>query len=370
MKAIILAAGGGSRLAPIGLTTPKILIPILNQPLIHFHINAVKDLVEEVIIIVGPNQFGQQIQHYIDSYQWPIPVHTCIQPEPLGTAHAFHTARNFFNETERVMCLLGDDVYSHHDLEKLSQHQFAILGKHVDDWQKWGILQTNEIFQLTGIVEKPHTFVGNIANTGAAVVTSEIFELFDQIKPSERGEYEFTDTLTLLSQKHIIDVAKVEDYWLPIGYPWHILQASQILATKNQTDLPLVGKNSKIESSTSIIGTSIIGNNVIIEDGASIENSIIFDNVRIGKNTQVRHSIIGKNVRIGQNVHFIDRLQHDTEIHTSIKGQAANTGLKKFGAVIGNDAQIGDDVTINPGIKIWPNTETKNNQTINSDLIL
>ena len=59
MKAIILAAGGGSRLAPIGITTPKVLIPILNKPLLNHHLDAIAPHTDEVIVVIVPNSFDQ-----------------------------------------------------------------------------------------------------------------------------------------------------------------------------------------------------------------------------------------------------------------------------------------------------------------------
>ena len=362
MKAIILAAGGGSRLAPIGITTPKVLIPILNKPLLNHHLDTIASHVDEVIVVIGPNNFGQQIAEYIQNQSWPVPVITAIQEQPLGTANAYQAAAAAIAGDHRLLCLNGDDLYSPRDIKQLLQHEFAVLGQPVTDPEKWGILNADQHGQLIQLVEKPAQFMGNLANTGAYLLSTEIFNLYHHVKPSSRGEYEFTETVTAFAQAHHVQTIQVADYWLPIGYPWHILDAHQKL-----TDQPLLGQNVQVGKNVSITGSSVIGDNVIIGDNSVITDSTILSGAVIGPDSQLSHSVVGQNVELGSGLK-VKSSTSSPPVQSAIKGQMIDTQRQYFGAAIGDNVQIGNGVTINPGCKVWPNAKIQNNTVIEQDV--
>lgn len=362
MKAIILAAGSGSRLAPIGLTTPKLLVPILNKPILHHHVEAISPFVDEIFVIIGPNQFGKTIQEYIQNHQWPVPIKTIIQDEPKGTAHAYQAASSIINSDEQILCLNGDDVYSPQDLQRLCQYDYSVLGQPVPDPEKWGILQTNGNSQLTQLIEKPQQYIGNLAYTGAAKVSAEIFNIYAHIKASPRGEFEFTDTLTMFAKQFSTHVVIVTDYWLPIGYPWSIIQAHQQLLRQ-----PVIGQNCSISSTAQIKGSTVIGNNVTIGDHAVVEDSTIFDDVNIDSHSQILHSVIGFNTSISTEVLVLSANQDNAPITSLVKGVRLNVNLDKFGTAIGDNVYIGSNSHISSGVKIWPNSQIPAHSHISQD---
>ncbi len=362
MKAIILAAGGGARLAPLGLTRPKVLIPIVNKPLLDYHMSAVAPYVDEVIVVIGPNDFGHQISTYIHNHDWPIPVTTAVQEQPLGTANAYQAAAHSISGEHRLLCLNGDDLYSPKDIEQLLQHEFAVLGQPVTDPEKWGILNADQQGRLIQLVEKPAQFMGNLAYTGAALLSTEIFNLYHQVKLSSRGEYEFTETVTAFAQTHPIQTIQVVDYWLPIGYPWHILGAHQKL-----TGQPVLGQNIHVGENVSVTGSSVIGDNVTIGDNSIITDSTIFSGAIIGPDCQLSHSVVGQNVELGSGLKVTSSTTSPT-VQSAIKGQMVDTQRPYFGTAIGDNAQVGDDVVIAAGCKIWPTTIISNNDVIESDV--
>ena len=363
MKAIILAAGGGTRLAPIGTTTPKVLAPILNKPLLNHHLDAIASHVDEVIVVIGPNSFGQQIAEYIQSQTWLVPVVTTIQAQPLGTANAYQAAAAAISGDHRLLCLNGDDLYSPQDIEQLLQHEFAVLGQPVTDPEKWGILNADHNGQLIQLVEKPAQFMGNLANTGAYLLSTEIFNLYHHVKPSSRGEYEFTETVTAFAQAHRVQTIQVNDYWLPIGYPWHILDAHQKLIKQ-----PVLGQNIQIGKNVTITGSAVIGDNVTIGDNTVITDSTILSGTAIGPDSQLNHSVVGQNVELGSGLKVESSTSSPT-VQSAIKGQMINTQRQYFGAAIGDNVQIGDKVTINAGCKIWPNAKIQSNTVIEQDVM-
>ena len=363
MKAIILAAGSGSRLAPLGLTTPKVLVPILNKPLLNHHLDAIASYVDEVVVVIGPNSFGQQISENIYNQSWPVPVTPVIQEQPLGTANAYQAAAKTISGDHRLLCLNGDDLYSPQDIKQLLQYEFAVLGQPVTDPEKWGILNADQHGQLIQLIEKPAQFMGNLAYTGAALLSTEIFTLYHHVKPSSRGEYEFTETVTAFAQLHHIQTIQVNDYWLPIGYPWHILDAHRKL-----TNQPVLGQNIKMGQDVSITGSSVIGDNVTIGDNVMIVDSTIFENTLIGPDSQISHSVIGQNAKLGSTLQIKSTSQAAPTVHSAIKGQLIDTQRQYLGAAIGDNVQIGDRVTINAGCKIWPNLEVAADAQVTADL--
>jgi dTDP-glucose pyrophosphorylase len=95
MKAIILAAGKGSRMWPIGETTPKLLTPIFNKPLIDRFVEILADFVDEIIIVVDNGDFGNKIREYVSSQNFTTKVSFTIQEESKGTAHSYQMAKDF-----------------------------------------------------------------------------------------------------------------------------------------------------------------------------------------------------------------------------------------------------------------------------------
>ena len=91
-----------------------------------------------------------------------------------------------------------------------------------DDPSKFGaVIVENGL--VKDIVEKPKTFVSNLVNVGMYCFTKDIFTILENLQPSERGEYEITDAIKILASKKEVHYELVQDYWIPVGYPWHII---------------------------------------------------------------------------------------------------------------------------------------------------
>lgn len=246
-----------------------------------------------------------------------------------------------------------------------------MLGQLVPDPEKWGILQLNKNGNLRKLVEKPLSDIGNLANTGAYMTTSEIFTLYSQINPSPRGEYEITDTISLLAQQHPVHAIQTKDYWLPVGYPWHILEANKILTKKfyPSAGQKVIGQNVTIGRNVSLNGNVVIGHNVTIGDNVHIDSSTIFDHTIIHKSAVIAHSVIGRNTSIGCRVIVQSKSNHSPTVITNLKGNPIDTGRPQLGAIIGDNAIIGEDTTITAGIKIGPNITIEANQSIERDCV-
>lgn len=406
MKAILPVAGSGTRMYPLGVTTPKCLIRILNKPIIEWSLEALEaNDVDEVVIVISAGNFGQKIREYIENRiiepkKYNVKIHFAIQEQQLGTAHVVQAAKEFFDKGEQFLFMYGDDLYGPETIRQtLSTDDLAVVGMKVPDPEKWGVFEADKDNNLVNVVEKPSTFVGDLANIGCMKLDTRIFDLFDQLTVSIRGEYELTDSLLMLAKQTTIKVLPTLDYWIPIGYPWHILEATEyflpLLESKIEgrveDNVVIKGKlilpeSSRILEGSYIEGNVMIGENVVIGPGArlrdnvtigndssigfgvEIKNSVIGEGCRIPHLSSIGDSIIGDDVNIAGGCMVANWRHDDATIQTPIKGKMVDTMRRKFGCVIGDGVRLGINTSIYPGRKLWPNTTTKPGQVVDKDI--
>jgi UDP-N-acetylglucosamine diphosphorylase / glucose-1-phosphate thymidylyltransferase / UDP-N-acetylgalactosamine diphosphorylase / glucosamine-1-phosphate N-acetyltransferase / galactosamine-1-phosphate N-acetyltransferase len=407
MKAVLPVAGNGTRMAPLGVTTPKCLIPILNKPLIVWSLEALlENDITDVVVVISAGNFGNKIRDFIEKELTNYPgmnkvnIEIAIQEQQLGTAHVVQVTKDHFEPGEHFIFMYGDDLYSPKTIRQVLESEIlAVVGQEVSDPEKWGIFQADEKGNLIKVVEKPEEDVGNLANIGAMKLSTRIFEIYDQLKVSKRGEFELTDSLQILADETEVAVIKNDDYWIPIGYPWHILDAVEYFAPKIESKIEgvvedgvvingtvVLPKSSTIKSGTVIDGTLVVGENVTIGPGAYIrKNVVVGDNSFIGFSVEVKNSSIGKNTLLahfnmlgdsvlGNNVNLaagtkVANLRHDQQtIKTPVKGKLVDTRRKKLGMIIGDNVNMGINTSVYPGRKIWPNLTTRPGQVVDKDL--
>jgi UDP-N-acetylglucosamine diphosphorylase/glucosamine-1-phosphate N-acetyltransferase len=403
MKALLPVAGNGTRMYPLGVTTPKCLITVLNKPLMVWTLEGLAAAgVDEVVLVVSAGVFGQRIRQFAESIKMNgLKISIAVQEQQLGTAHVVQVARDFFSPGEEFIFVYGDDLYGPENLKLVaSARGSVVLGQQVTDPEKWGIFQADESGTLISVVEKPQKFVGDLANIGCMRLPYRIFELYDQLKVSERGEIELTDSLQLLAQETTVQVMATKDYWIPIGYPWHILEATEhflplITDSREGTieeDVHIEGKvrlpaTSRIKAGTRIEGNVVVGEHTTIGPNAFLRGAVcVGDHTRIGFCTEVKNSVIGNQTRISHQSYVADSLignevnlavgtlcanwrHDDSEIKTPIKGKLTGTGRNKFGAVIGDGVHTGIGTKIYPGRKIWPGKTTKPGEIVEKDIL-
>jgi bifunctional UDP-N-acetylglucosamine pyrophosphorylase/glucosamine-1-phosphate N-acetyltransferase len=296
--------------------------------------------------------------------------------------------------------MYGDDLYGPETIrQSLSTKELAVVGMKVTDPEKWGIFEADEDNNLINVVEKPTTFVGDLANIGCMKLDTQIFDLFEQLTVSVRGEYELTDSLLLLAKQTTIKVLPTLDYWIPIGYPWHILDATEYflplieskIEGRVEANVVIKGKlvlpeSSRILEGSFIEGNVLVGENVMIGPGARIrENVTIGDDSYIGFGVEIKNSVIGERCRlphlsyigdsvIGDDVNIaggsmVANWRHDdATIQTPVKGKMVDTMRRKLGAIIGDGVRLGVNTSIYPGRKLWPNVTTKPGQIVDKDI--
>ncbi len=214
MKAVILAAGKGVRMLPLTEDKPKVLIETNGQPFLWYVLDNLKKagIIEYGIVV---NHCKEKIREFLDKYG--IKATLIDQPEPLGTGDAVKQAKSFCGQDD-FMIVSGDNLYSVEDLKAVQRNDAFcyVVGKEAEDWQKYGVLVAKGEM-LVRIVEKPKEFVGNVVNTGLYKCTADIWPALDKIGLSLRGEYEFTEALSILAEEGKVKVLKLQQYWLDLG---------------------------------------------------------------------------------------------------------------------------------------------------------
>jgi glucose-1-phosphate thymidylyltransferase len=335
MKGIILHGGHGTRLRPLTHTGPKQLLPIANKPMSQFCLEAISETgITDIAIIIGGVGSNKVREYYGDGKKFGVKISYIEQDEPRGIAHAIRLCKEFVNN-EKFLVFLGDNIIqkSITDFVKNfndSNYDATILLCEVDNPSRFGIADVEQE-KILKITEKPKNPTSNLAVTGIYMLTPQIFEIIDNLRPSWRNELEITDALdNLLKQNNNISFEKITDYWKDTGTPEDIIHANgEIIKNIKEyshgrigdnvqiSGKVLTGKNSIIEQNVTISGPVIIGENCKINSGViigpntsigdnsiinqgNIENSIIMKNCEIDSATNIRNSIISNNSKIIQ----------------------------------------------------------------------
>lgn len=388
MKAIIFAAGKSTRTYPLTINKPKPLLEVMNIPILEHNLKQLKGIIDEAIIIVGFNS-EMIIEKIGDSFE-NISIEYITQKVQDGTGGALILASEYVKG--KFIVMNGDDLYSRKDIEKCLKHKYCVLGKEVSDIYRFGELVIKGDY-VTEIIEKPKKNNG-IANTGLYVFDDSVFKI--NIRKSVRGEYEITDFIKNLEK---VNFEVVTDFWLPITYPWNLIEANELFMPKitKQIDGTVekgatlkgevsIGEGTVVKAGSYIEGPVIIGKNCVIGpncyirafsvigDGSKIGNAVEVKNSIIGKNTSIGHlsyvgdSVIGDNVNFGAGTITANLRHDDLTISSPVKGDMVDSRRRKLGAVIGDNVHTGINTSIYPGRKIWPNKTTIPGEIIKKDI--
>lgn len=396
MQAVILVAGEGVRMRPLTYTTPKHLLKIANKTILQHNLEQLKESgIEDVILVAGYMQ--EKIKDYVNGLAG-FNVTFVTQEKQLGTGHALLQVKNFVIE-ERFIVMYGDDLYDKDDIKAAVKNELCVTAKETEDPSRFGvfILENNNVKDL---IEKPQTLVSNLANTGLYVLNMGIFKFLENVKKSQRNEFELTDAILAMSKETDIKCQIIER-WIPIGYPWDILNANEIKIKDMSYEQPneftreenvsingnvKIGKNTVIKSGAYIEGPVIIGNNCAIGPNCYIRpNCVIGNNCRIGNSVEIKNTIIGDNTNIehlsyigdsiiGNNCNLgagsiTANLRHDNKsIKTVVNGIRIDTRRRKFGVVMGNNVKTGVNVSMYPGIFIGPFSWTSPGYIVKNNL--
>jgi UDP-N-acetylglucosamine diphosphorylase/glucosamine-1-phosphate N-acetyltransferase len=394
MQAVILAAGKSTRTYPLTLTKPKPLLMAANKTIIEHNLEQLAGIADEVIIVTGYKE--DMIKERLESNFGKMILRYVRQESLDGNANALLAAKLYLKD--RFIVMNGDDFYSASDIKKCIRHKYCVLVKHADDIRNFGEVITKN-GKVNAFMEKPSEKKAGFASTGLLVLDKDIFKY--SIKKSSRGEYEIVDFISsLIKDSKDVRAEEVSDYWIPVTYPWSILEANEFFLSKIKGKISgevekgailkgpvIVGKNSIVKAGAYIEGPVVIGegcsigpncyirsstsiaNDSKIGNAVEIKNSVIGDKTSISHLSYVGDSVIGDNVNFGAGT-ITANLRHDyNTVNSPVKGNMIDSGRKKLGAIIGDNVHTGINTSIYPGRKIWPNMSTLPGQIVQKDIM-
>ena len=395
---IMLSAGSSTRTWPLTIKRPKPLLKVANKEIIMYNLEALDKIreIQEVIVVVGFKK--EMIIEFLKDKRFNFNISFIEQKEQLGTGDAVRSVFENRKIKGKIIIMGGDDIFSYEDIKNCINEDYAILVKKVNDIKNFGaVIKENEF--LKDIIEKPGTEISDLANTGVYVLDESIKEEIKKIRKSPRGEFELVDAIKEFSKRKKIKVLEVKDYWLPITYPWALLDANAFMLERINEKIEgiieervtvkgklILGKNSIIKSGAYIEGpvmigenciigpncylrgSTTIGNNCHIGQAVEIKNSIFFDNSKCNHLSYIGDSVIGYNVNLGAGT-ITANLRHDNaSVKSMIKGQLIDTNRRKLGTIIGDNVHTGIHTSIYPGRKLYPEKTTLPGEVVKYDV--
>ena len=238
MKGIILAGGAGTRLYPLTMVTSKQLLPVYDKPMIYYPLSTLMLAgIKEILIISTPTDTPRFQNLLGDGKEYGVSLSYCVQPSPDGLAQAFILGREFIGDDACAM-ILGDNIFYGNGfstvLKKALQNaeennRATIFGYHVNDPERFGIVEFDKDGHVLSVEEKPAHPKSNYCITGLYFYPKGVSDMADEVKPSARGELEITTLNDMYLKQGRLDVELLgRGYaWLDTGPMDSLLEAGQ-----------------------------------------------------------------------------------------------------------------------------------------------
>jgi UDP-N-acetylglucosamine diphosphorylase / glucose-1-phosphate thymidylyltransferase / UDP-N-acetylgalactosamine diphosphorylase / glucosamine-1-phosphate N-acetyltransferase / galactosamine-1-phosphate N-acetyltransferase len=382
MKAVILAAGEGTRMRPLTANLPKPLLPVAGKPFLRHTLEAVREAgVREVTVLIGWQ--GHRIRELFgkgDGLGLSIAYEE--QSERLGTAHAIGRLREHVDGA--FLSVNGDVVVRGDALRRLVAHHAKVRAPvmavaEVEDPRPFGVVELDD-GMIVGLEEKPKSPRSKLINAGIYVFEPDIFPLIDKTPKSSRGEYEITDTLRSLIEAGNLHGFRLPGDWIDVGRPWDLLRANEALlkdlkgkvqgTVEPGADLVgevLVEEGARVRRGAVIEGPTIVGpgadvgpncyirpatslgHKVKVGSACEVKNSILMDGTHVPHQNYVGDSILGERCNLGAGTKVANLRLDEATIRVNWRGTEIDTGLRKLGVIMGDDVKVGINASIDAG---------------------
>lgn len=317
MNIIIPMAGMGKRMRPHTLTTAKPLIPIAGKPIVQRLVEDItatsNEKIGEIAFIIGPS-FGKEVEQHLLAVAKAVGATGKIyyQHEAQGTAHAILCAAEALKGN--VFIAFADTLFKA-SFSIDAQKDAIVWTQKVEDPSAFGVVKLNDKNEIEAFVEKPKDFVSDLAIIGVYYfkdgenLHKELQRLIDE-NIMQKGEYQITDAMDHMLKKGMKFYTDQVEEWLDCGNKDATVYTNTRILNIKQNGEKLIAENLTNENSVIIapcyigdnvvLKNSVIGPNVSVEAGSTIEdcritNSIVQANSTV-KNLRLNNSLIGKNV--------------------------------------------------------------------------
>jgi len=242
MKGIILAGGSGTRLYPLTKCVSKQLMPIYDKPMIYYPLSILMLAgIREVLIISTREDLPSFNLLLGDGSDIGMRFEYIIQPSPDGLAQAFILGKEFLGNEDACL-ILGDNIYYGHGITDMLANAVAnvknknvatVFGYHVNDPQRYGVVEFDDMGHVLSIEEKPKAPQSNYAVTGLYFYPNDVVKKAAEVLPSDRGELEITTVNQMyLSENRLTVELMGRGYaWLDTGTHNSLLEASSFIET-------------------------------------------------------------------------------------------------------------------------------------------
>ncbi|MEK7617076.1 MAG: sugar phosphate nucleotidyltransferase [Patescibacteria group bacterium] len=386
MKVIILAAGIGKRMWPIA--TDKCLIPFLGKPLLYHNLKKIKEAINpEEVIIVSNSQSKEEIQKILNELK--IPGTISLQNEPKGMADAILSAKELIEG--EILVINAQDILEEEIYTQISKGGAEVVcaGYKVDKYFPGGYIKATGN-SVQAIVEKPEE--GNEPSDLVKLVCDYFRDGKRVISYLEKTTSESDDVYEKVLNQMISDgmdvkFIKHDGVWIPLKYPWQILD---ILAYFLSTIEQNISSEAKVSEKAIITGPVVISDGVKVFEGAVIKGPVyIGKNVIVGNNTMVRESdleegcvtgfnsditrsyiganswfhtnyvgdsVIEGDLGMGSGAVLANLRLDDHTIRVKVQGELVDSGRHKLGLIAGKGSRVGVNASTMPGVKVGSNS--------------
>jgi glucose-1-phosphate thymidylyltransferase len=333
MKAVIPLAGRGTRLRPHTLTTPKPLVHVAGRPVMSYILDDLVALgVEEVVFIVG--YLGDVVRDYVAAAYPGLRAHYVVQEVQDGTAGAVALAEPWADDGELLILFVDTLFDADLSLARTLGREWSgiIWAKEVEDYQRFGVVVTDESGAMTRIVEKPQEPISRMANIGLYHIrdTPLLFEGIRHVLASPKsstGEYYLTDAFQyMVDHGARIRTAPVEG-WYDCGTVEALRDTNRHLL---ETTRGGVDPEARIEGGAEIVEP------VRIEAGVVVQGGRIGPNVTLEAGAVVENSWL-RNAQVGAQARIVESRLEDTLVgaHARIEGVHGTLNVAEYAEVLG-----------------------------------
>ncbi len=378
MKAVVMAGGFGTRIQPLTHARPKPMLPVINRPMMENTMITLRDLgITDFIVLL---YFKPEViqDHFGDGSAFGMNISYVIPDDDYGTAGAVKLAQEHIGD-DNFIIISGDlvtdfDFQKIFDYHKQKKSKLTITLTSVENPLEFGVVIANEEGKIEKFLEKPSwgEVFSDTINTGIYVIEPEILEYIP------KGEnFDFAkDLFPILMREGVELIAgNAQGYWRDVGNPDSYREAHEDIMS-GRVDFRMPGEMTKfpdgilysdapytLDDSVEIIGNVVLGKNVTIGQRSKLKNIVISDNVEIGEDSKISNSVIWENVNIGKGT----KIDNAVICNNNIIGKNSKMTA---GIILAEGCEIGELVTVEKDVTIWPDKNIDSASIVSSNVIL